>query len=66
MPLPTSARPIVGGRPGAATAADVMNFAKSLPIEIDNSPMATGRSYVHALQEDVSRIITIEIFVTRF
>uniref|UniRef100_A0A034WA36 Uncharacterized protein n=1 Tax=Bactrocera dorsalis TaxID=27457 RepID=A0A034WA36_BACDO len=53
-PLPTSARPIVGGqqRPDAATAADVMNFAKSLPIEIANSPMTTGRSYVNALQED--------------
>ncbi|XP_011184226.2 uncharacterized protein LOC105213240 [Zeugodacus cucurbitae] len=54
MPLPTHARPIVGGqqRPGAATAVDVMNFAKSLPIEIANSPMTTGRSYVNALPED--------------
>nr|XP_036231409.1 uncharacterized protein LOC106618153 isoform X2 [Bactrocera oleae] len=54
MPLPTSARPIVDGqqRPGATSAADVMNFAKSLPIEIANSPMTTGRSYVNALQED--------------
>ncbi|XP_004517412.1 uncharacterized protein LOC101462496 [Ceratitis capitata] len=55
MPISMGSRPIVAGqqRPGAAAiAADVMNFAKSLPIEIANSPMTTGRSYVNALHEN--------------
>ncbi|XP_053966482.1 homeobox protein 5 [Anastrepha ludens] len=54
VPIPMGTRPVIGGqqRPSTATAADVMNFAKSLPIEIANSPMTAGRSYVNVLEED--------------
>ncbi|XP_067626749.1 uncharacterized protein PRAS40 [Eurosta solidaginis] len=55
MPIPMNKRAIGVGqqqRPGAATAADVVNFAKSLPIEIANSPMTVGRSYMNVVDED--------------
>lgn len=33
-------------------AAQVTNFAKSLPIEISNSPLAVGRSYMATVESD--------------
>ncbi|XP_061390335.1 uncharacterized protein LOC133325626 [Musca vetustissima] len=36
----------------AAAAADMSNFAKSLPIEIANSPLVKGRSYIPLDSED--------------
>ena len=53
MPIATPQR-----RVNSKSAAQAANFAKSLPIEIANSPLAVGRSYMATLEsdEDVSSI----------
>lgn len=49
-------------RNNANSATNMSNFAKSLPIEIANSPLTKGRSYL-ALdsEDDVSSRIHISI-----
>lgn len=39
-------------RINSKTSAQMANFAKSLPIEIANSPLAAGRSYMATLDSD--------------
>lgn len=53
MPIATPQR-----RVNSKTAAQAANFAKSLPIEIANSPLTVGRSYMTTLEsdEDVSSL----------
>ncbi|XP_065367108.1 uncharacterized protein PRAS40 [Calliphora vicina] len=50
MPIAMTATP--HRRINSKTAAQVANFAKSLPIEIANSPLAVGRSYMATLESD--------------
>ncbi|TMW53540.1 hypothetical protein DOY81_001417 [Sarcophaga bullata] len=47
MPIATPQR-----RVNSKSAAQAANFAKSLPIEIANSPLAVGRSYMATLESD--------------
>lgn len=39
-------------RINSKTSAQAANFAKSLPIEIANSPLNVGRSYMATLESD--------------
>lgn len=50
MPIAMTATP--HRRINSKTAAQIANFAKSLPIEIANSPLAVGRSYMATLESD--------------
>lgn len=45
------------------SSAQAANFAKSLPIEIANSPLTVGRSYMATLEsdDDVSVILSYNI-----